>query len=784
MVGAACLSAHCSGSCSAWCLLFGWPVDFPSTWDLSLHGPPKRRPAAKKRPAARGEGAGGQQNPGESAGGAGEGGGATEAPKKRKKVEEEEEKEKEAEEGGQVAEEGAAARPTSIPNPTDIQPTSDYWIREGNMWKRVHVQPRKDLYVPQQTDDGPDLTRLVQGRRSIIRPMDGTKGHSVLDDWTTERQATFDKEWTGSTNFEEHPQLRSRREGNDVEEPPTHAHQSLWDLNRQEEEGDRLAAPLGQAWDVDFVSMEISANCIPILADGWEVGGRLGRSPASDFPFGLEISCSPFTLRVASIFHPSMTNEHESMLREAASKLRVFLQAAGVIGHPILAAPDTLGQQGLQLAKKERFCSGVQLGTAIEQCLPSAEWQLFVCRYGLKIEAGGFFGKLLSLKSVMEADLGQLRSRTAWARKVLDFGTRSILTGKVCLVAPSKTKCVSFLDNRKTSIYSLFGGLGGGFGGVEMAGADGPDVLKVIAYPGNYTHQMKAKGLPNAFAPRHAHQRWFAGQWGQVQACLAALDRLDDSDVAGLRVEIRCSSAADTWEDMEADLQHAFREVATALVAKEIEFQHIVEGAKLALGEAEAAGLFQCQGQSNNAAPGWKFHNWGRLMHHFGVSNKYTHRFALSQALKGAPWGPEGGTSLEEEAASCWKVNPKLPPSAAVIKITPDMAVKAVQAIGLNAAGNFDWPLIADYLGNPEAASLLQRVCIQMAKNGRQACGWGCPIHLHNARQRGGNGWPSGVSSFAGCGKCDSLGHPGQCCLAGRGHFGHRKTPACPSTRS
>ena len=221
---------------------------------------PKRRPAAKKRPAARGEGAGGQQNPGESAGGAGEGGGATEAPKKRKKVEEEEEKEKEAEEGGQVAEEGAAARPTSIPNPTDVQPTSDYWIREGNMWKRVHVQPRKDLYVPQQTDDGPDLTRLVQGRRSIIRPMDGTRGHSVLDDWTTERQATFDKEWTGSTNFEEHPQLRSRREGNDVEEPPTHAHQSLWDLNRQEEEGDRLAAPLGQAWDVDFVSMEISGK--------------------------------------------------------------------------------------------------------------------------------------------------------------------------------------------------------------------------------------------------------------------------------------------------------------------------------------------------------------------------------------------------------------------------------------------------------------------------------------------------------------------------------------------
>lgn len=96
-------------------------------------------------------------------------------------------------------------------------------------------------------------------------------------------------------------------------------------------------------------------------------------------------TCSPFTLRVASIHHPSMTSEHESMLREAASKLRVFLQASGVTGHPILAAPDTLDLEAL-----------VQLGAAIEQCLPSTEWQLFVCRYGLKTEAGAFFGKLLN----------------------------------------------------------------------------------------------------------------------------------------------------------------------------------------------------------------------------------------------------------------------------------------------------------------------------------------------------------------------------------------------------
>jgi len=68
---------------------------------------------------------------------------------------------------------------TSIPHPKDVQPTSGYWVREGNMRKRVHIQPRRDLYIPQQTDDGPDVTRLTQQRKSIIRPTDGTRGYSV-----------------------------------------------------------------------------------------------------------------------------------------------------------------------------------------------------------------------------------------------------------------------------------------------------------------------------------------------------------------------------------------------------------------------------------------------------------------------------------------------------------------------------------------------------------------------------------------------------------------------------
>ena len=111
----------------------------------------------------------------------------------------------------------ASTSSASVPHPEDVQPTSDYWVREGNMWKRVHIQPRKDLYIPQQTDDGPDVTRLTQRRMSFIKPTNGTRGNSI-DDWTTKRQATLDNEWTGSTNFEECPQFKDEFITEDVDE--------------------------------------------------------------------------------------------------------------------------------------------------------------------------------------------------------------------------------------------------------------------------------------------------------------------------------------------------------------------------------------------------------------------------------------------------------------------------------------------------------------------------------------------------------------------------------------
>ena len=93
---------------------------------------------------------------------------------------------------------------TAIPHPKHTPSTTgDYWIKEGHLWKRVHQQVRTDLYIPQQTYDGPDVTQLGPARSTFVKPTNGNRAYRLEDDWTTKTKATLNIPWTGSTNFEE-----------------------------------------------------------------------------------------------------------------------------------------------------------------------------------------------------------------------------------------------------------------------------------------------------------------------------------------------------------------------------------------------------------------------------------------------------------------------------------------------------------------------------------------------------------------------------------------------------
>ena len=72
---------------------------------------------------------------------------------------------------------------TAVPDPSTMTPTTDYWIREGHYWKRVHVQARMTMYIPQQTDDGPNIGRLKPTRTTFVNRTEQGRGYTIHDNW-------------------------------------------------------------------------------------------------------------------------------------------------------------------------------------------------------------------------------------------------------------------------------------------------------------------------------------------------------------------------------------------------------------------------------------------------------------------------------------------------------------------------------------------------------------------------------------------------------------------------
>ena len=174
-----------------------------------------------------------------------------------------------------------------------------------------------------------------------------------------------------------------------------------------------------------------------------------------------------------------MDGHHEALLVEAGKRIREALTSTGVTGHPVLAAHPSHQQQALALAQHERYCSANQLRQALERALDWTEWQMFICRYGLKTSAEEFFPLLLAAHGANEQQLGPLRARTAWAQALADFGTQTTLNGNPAVVYPSPSlKYSRQFKWLSRWTYPLFGMLGRGFGGMEVQGADGSNVVK------------------------------------------------------------------------------------------------------------------------------------------------------------------------------------------------------------------------------------------------------------------------------------------------------------------
>jgi len=76
----------------------------------------------------------------------------------------------------------------------------DFWALGCNVWVRHHMVPRRVLYIPEPSWDGPDVKRLSPRRVTIFRP----HGAKLVDDWwstTLSSKASVFPLWTGITVF-------------------------------------------------------------------------------------------------------------------------------------------------------------------------------------------------------------------------------------------------------------------------------------------------------------------------------------------------------------------------------------------------------------------------------------------------------------------------------------------------------------------------------------------------------------------------------------------------------
>ena len=61
--------------------------------------------------------------------------------------------------------------------------TKDEWRKGPRCWIRMHTKPRRAMFIPTGTLDGPDISTLTGARVTRISYLDGSEDEVKSDDW-------------------------------------------------------------------------------------------------------------------------------------------------------------------------------------------------------------------------------------------------------------------------------------------------------------------------------------------------------------------------------------------------------------------------------------------------------------------------------------------------------------------------------------------------------------------------------------------------------------------------
>ena len=86
-------------------------------------------------------------------------------------------------------------------NALDDEESDELVVETEEEWVRIHCRPRRGLFSPHDSQDGPKLSDISKRRESIVCSADGGE-RRIVDRWgDKEMSEDLLQEWTGSTRF-------------------------------------------------------------------------------------------------------------------------------------------------------------------------------------------------------------------------------------------------------------------------------------------------------------------------------------------------------------------------------------------------------------------------------------------------------------------------------------------------------------------------------------------------------------------------------------------------------
>eukprot|EP00435_Cladocopium_sp_Y103_P010670 s3537_g2.t1 len=169
----------------------------------------------------------------------------------------------------------------------------------------------------------------------------------------------------------------------------------------------------------------------------------------------------------------------------------------------------------------------------------------------------------------------------------------------------------------------------------------------------------------------------------------------------------------------------------------ELEPSAILDHVENGIQAAIDAGVFTCPGTSlQQQVPAWKKKSYQRVLHRFGLTNRFAHWHCYTSDRDDLTWGP--ANRPVQPQGNMLNANIPLPEDIPIIRAEGNAAT--IRSLGKTHCSSIDWVALATAAGDPAAADLLKDACYYTMWRralGRHAGGH-CPFTATGATNAGG----------------------------------------------